>query len=182
VGKREYAEETRIEVLLKKDDVRSAVAAMIKAHPYEEPAYDLYPLLNRGESFGLGRVGVLQEELSLAGFAGMVKVRLGIPSLRYVGDAGIRVRKVALCGGSGASLMRDAWKKGADVLVTGDVKYHEAREAEAMGLAVVDAGHFATERPMIRGLAEMLRSELAQRRYSAEILAFEGEREPFSYI
>lgn len=78
--------------------------------------------------------------------------------------------------------MRDAWRQGADVLVTGDIKYHEAREAQTLGLALIDAGHFATERPMIGGVAEILRGELSHRRFAAEVLAFEGEREPFSHI
>jgi putative NIF3 family GTP cyclohydrolase 1 type 2 len=89
---------------------------------------------------------------------------------------------VALCGGSGVSLLREALFRGADVLVTGDVKYHEARNAEGFGLALVDAGHFATERPMVEGLAGRLRQELASRGYEAEIMAFEGEREPFRYV
>lgn len=182
VGKREYAEESRIEVLLRKEDVAAAVGALVKAHPYEEPAYDLYPLLNRGATSGLGRVGVLAEEATLAEFAAGVKGRLGLQGLRLVGDPGRKVKKIALCGGSGASLIRDARRQGADVLVTGDVKYHEAREAEAIGLALLDAGHFATERPMIRGVAELLRGELEKRRFSADVLVFEGEREPFSHI
>lgn len=182
VGKRENAEEARIEVLLRKDDVAAAVTALVKAHPYEEPAYDLYPLLNKAKASGLGRVGVLPEETTLAGFAALVKSRLGLESLRFVGDAGRRVKKVALCGGSGAFLVRDAWKQGADVLVTGDVKYHEARDAETLGLAILDAGHFATERPMIRGVAELLRAELERRKFTAEVREFEGEREPFSQI
>ncbi|HEX8960199.1 MAG TPA: Nif3-like dinuclear metal center hexameric protein [Geobacteraceae bacterium] len=182
VGRRELVEESRIEVLLRRDDVTAAVAALVKAHPYEEPAYDLYPLLNRGEASGLGRIGTLPEETSLAEFAAAVKGRLDLRGTRFVGEPGRRVKKVALCGGSGTTLLRDAVRQGADVLVTGDIKYHEAREAEVLGIALVDAGHFATERPMIRGVAELLRGELAHRRFNAEVLAFEGEREPFSYI
>jgi dinuclear metal center YbgI/SA1388 family protein len=182
VGKRECAEESRVEVLLAKTDLSAALAALVKAHPYEEPAYDLYPLLNRGEACGLGRIGTLAAETTLAEFAAMVKEQLGLAGLRFVGAAGRRVCKVALCGGSGASLIREAWKQGADVLVTGDVKYHEARDAEALGLALVDAGHFATERPMIRGVADLLRGELEKKRFIAEVLTFEGEREPFSHI
>lgn len=179
VGKRESAEESRIEVLLRKDDVTAAVNALMKAHPYEEPAYDLYPLLNRGKTSGIGRVGLLPEETTLERYASSVKTRLDAQAVRFVGNAGRKVRKVALCGGSGAFLVRDAWKQGADVLVTGDVKYHEAREAETLGLALIDAGHFATERPMIRGVVELLRGELARRKFTAEIRAFEGERDPF---
>jgi len=151
----------------------------VKAHPYEEPAYDLYPLLNRGKASGIGRVGLLPEETTLERYASSVKTRLDAQAVRFVGNAGRKVRKVALCGGSGAFLVRDAWKQGADVLVTGDVKYHEAREAETLGLALIDAGHFATERPMIRGVVELLRGELARRKFTAEIRAFEGERDPF---
>jgi putative NIF3 family GTP cyclohydrolase 1 type 2 len=80
------------------------------------------------------------------------------------------------------SLLRDAVNKGADVLVTGDVKYHEAREAEGVGLALVDGGHFATEFPMVKGLRELLCKELAKRGYDSEITAFEGEMDPFSFI
>ena len=67
-------------------------------------------------------------------------------------------------------------------MVTGDIKYHEAREAEDLGLALVDAGHFGTEQPMIGGLTEILGKELAEKGYEAEIIAFEGEKEPFRYI
>jgi dinuclear metal center YbgI/SA1388 family protein len=182
VGTRESAEESRIEVLLRKSDLSAAVNALIKAHPYEEPAFDLYPLLNRGAMTGLGRIGMLREETTLAEFAAVVKERLGVAGLRYVGAAERTVRKVALCGGSGASLVRDAWRQGADLLVTGDVKYHEAREAEQLGVALVDAGHFATEIPMVRGVAALLRKVLEKKRFDAKVVEFEGEREPFSHI
>jgi dinuclear metal center YbgI/SA1388 family protein len=182
VGIRESTEESRVEVMLRRDDLDAAVKAMVKAHPYEEPAFDLYPLLNRGEATGLGRIGVLQEESTLSLFAGTVKERLGLSGVRYVGDAGRRVRKVALCGGSGASLLRDAWRQGADLLVTGDVKYHEAREAETLGVALLDAGHFATEIPMVRGVAELLRNELVRKKFDADVVEFEGEKDPFSHI
>jgi dinuclear metal center YbgI/SA1388 family protein len=182
VDKREYAEESRLEVLLRKGDVNAAVKGLRKAHPYEEPAFDLYPLLNRGKAEGLGRIGELTAALSLGEFAALVKERLGGHGLRFVGDPGRLVRKIALCGGSGASLARDAANQGAEVLVTGDVKYHEARDAEELGLALVDAGHFATELPMIRGLAAQLERKLTEKGYAAEVTAFEGEREPFRYI
>ncbi len=182
VGRREYAEEARIEVLLRKVDMSAALKSMLKVHPYEEPAFDLYPLLNKGKTAGMGRIGALPEPLTLGEFAAGVKKRLGCDSVRFVGDAGRMVRKIAICGGSGASLLRDAVKQGADALVSGDVKYHEAREAEEAGLALVDAGHFATELPMVRGLKVLLDRELAKRGYSCEVAAYEGEMEPFSYI
>jgi putative NIF3 family GTP cyclohydrolase 1 type 2 len=173
--------ENRLEVLIRKDDLTAALQALRKAHPYEEPAFDLYPLLNRGKATGLGRIGVLEEETILAKYAAFVKQRLGVHDLRYVGLAGRPVRKVALCGGSGAFLLREAWRQGADLLVTGDVKYHDAREAESLGVALMDAGHFGTEFPMVKGVAEVLRKELKERRFDAEVLECSGEREPFTY-
>lgn len=182
VGKRERVEEMRLEVLVYRREMAAAIAAMRKAHPYEEPAFDIYPLLKEGKARGLGRIGRIPEAVSLERFAGLVAERLAVQSGRVVGDPGRMIRKVALCGGSGMSLMRDAVRKGADVFVTGDVKYHEAREAEALGLALIDAGHFATERLMIHGLTEDLRRELARRNMEAEIIPFDGEREPFRPI
>ena len=182
VGTRETVQENRVEVLIRKDDLAAALNALFKTHPYEEPAFDLYPLLNRGKATGLGRIGLLAEETTLARFAAVVKERLALPGVRFVGDPGMTVRKVALCGGSGASLMREASRQGADLLVTGDIKYHEAREAEMLGVAILDAGHFATEIPMVRGVAEIMRKELEKRGFEADVVEFGGEREPFSYI
>lgn len=182
VGTREYVEEARLEVLLRRGETGAAVNAMLKAHPYEEPAFDLYPLLNKGEERGLGRAGRLATPMTLGEFAAIVKDQLALPAVRVVGDPSRQVKKVALCGGSGASLMKDACFKGADVLVTGDIKYHDAREAEAAGLALVDAGHFATEHLMVRGLVKRLEKELADRGLAAEVIACESENEPFIYL
>jgi dinuclear metal center YbgI/SA1388 family protein len=180
-GRRETVAEHRVEVLLRTEDLATALQALRKVHPYEEPAFDLYPLLNKGKATGLGRIGVLEKVTTLAEYADFVKERLGAPGLRYVGPAGKAVRKVALCGGSGASLLRDASRQGADLLVTGDVKYHDAREAEALGVALMDAGHFATEFPMVKGFSEVLRKELAEKKFDAEVLECSREKEPFSF-
>ena len=180
-GVRHLEKESRLEFLLPKERLAAAVAAMQGVHPYEDPAYDLYPVLNRGALRGLGRIGLLPEATTAGDFALLVKDRLAAGGVRLVGEPGRRVRKVALCGGSGASLIHEAARKGADLLVTGDVKYHEAREAEAMGLAVVDAGHFATEWPMVQGLALALRRALEARKFQTEVVEYQGERDPFSF-
>lgn len=182
VGNREYVEEVRLEVLLRRDEIAPAVKALLKAHPYEEPAFDLYPLLNKGVEFGMGRVGRLATPMTLGDFALQVKERLNQQAVRVVGDLGRQVKKVALCGGSGASLVRDACFKGADVLVTGDVKYHEARDAEALGMGLVDAGHFATEHLMVRELTLRLEKEMAERGFVAQVFACERENEPFAHL
>lgn len=181
-GELESVEESRIELLIWRDELDAAISAMKKVHPYEEPAFDIYRLYNKGKLHGLGRIGFLQKEVTLQGFAEMVKDQLEATSLRCVGEKERKVKRVALCGGSGASLLREARFKGADVLVTGDVKYHDAREAEALGIAIVDAGHFATERLMIDGLAGALGQELPRRGFSCDILRFAGEKEPFFHV
>jgi len=181
-GQRECVEESRIEVLLRADDLAAATAALQAAHPYEEPAYDLYPLLNRGKGFGLGRIGALDAAVPLGEYAAMVRERLGGGLVRFVGDAGRPVRKVALCSGSGASFLREANRRGADLLVTGDVKYHDARTAEELGLALVDAGHFGTEIIAAEGLAARLDKECSDRRYEVEVLCCKEERDPFQTV
>ena len=84
-----------------------------------------------------------------------------------------------MCGGSGAGLIAEAQRRGADVLVTGDIKYHEARQAEDLGLALLDAGHFATERLAAAELATRLGAEATARGWRLDILDHDGERDPF---
>jgi dinuclear metal center YbgI/SA1388 family protein len=181
VGSREFVEETRIEVLIRKANLSAAVNAMLAVHPYEEPAYDLYPLFNKGKQRGLGRICRLADATTLGALVVLIKERLALAGVRFVGDRDRQVKKVALCGGSGASLLKEACRQGADVFVTGDIKYHDAREAEALGLALVDAGHFATEILMVEGVAARVAHELGEKGYSAEVVAFKEEREPFVY-
>jgi len=140
VGKVEEAEEYRIETVVTEKYLKKALSAMLKAHPYEEVAYDLYLLANEGKKTGLGRIGYLSQSLSLGEFAARVKDALNIKNLRLVGDEKKQVRKVAVCCGSGGNLVSLAAFKGAQVLLTGEVKYHEARDAQDSNLSVIDAG------------------------------------------
>ncbi|GAM09525.1 putative GTP cyclohydrolase 1 type 2 [Geobacter sp. OR-1] len=181
-GTRESVEEARVELVICADEIDAAVTAMKKVHPYEEPAYDIYCLRNRGNRFGLGRIGEVDEQTTLFEFARHVKECLETPAVRCVGDGKRKIKRVAVCGGSGVSLLNEARFRGADVLVTGDVKYHEAREAEALGIALVDAGHFASERLMISGLAGRLERELPLLGFKVDLIAFDGEKEPFLYV
>ncbi|WP_298038852.1 Nif3-like dinuclear metal center hexameric protein [uncultured Desulfuromonas sp.] len=182
VGEDERAEEVRLETILPREGLNRAVTKMIKVHPYEEVAYDLIPLGNRRGDVGLGRIGRLAEATTLGVFAERVKKALGAPALRLVGEPGRKIRKVALCGGSGASVLAEAARQGADLLLTGDVKYHEAQSAENQGVAIIDAGHFATEHLMVKGLARALGKAAETRRITVEFLEMEGEQDPFRVI
>jgi putative NIF3 family GTP cyclohydrolase 1 type 2 len=171
-----------LETVLPKELAGKVVNRMLKVHPYEEVAYDLIPLANSRPGIGLGRIGRLAVPVTLIEFVGQVKQALDIPALRLVGAAVEKVAKVALCGGSGASLLREAARQGADVLVTGDVKYHEARAAESLGMALVDAGHFATERLMVGELASRLKAEAEIRKMHIRVVEAEGEADPFRVV
>lgn len=181
-GRRESLDESRIEVLLRAADLSRATEALKAAHPYEEPAYDLYPLLNKGKGFGPGRIGLVDNPLPLHMYAAFVRERLCAGSVRYVGNADRLIRKAALCSGSGASLLREAHRCGADVLVTGDVKYHDARTAEELGLALIDAGHFGTEFIAVEGLAARITQECRRHRYDVEVLCCPCEQDPFQIV
>ncbi len=179
-GRREEVEELRLETVVPRRRLSRVLERLTKAHPYEEIAYDLLPLANQLPGVGLGRIGRLSAPESLVDFAGRVRNALGCGPVRVVGALEGPVAKVALCGGSGASLIGEARRRGADVLLTGDVKYHEARQAEDLGLALIDAGHFATERLAAGELAARLGQVAAGRGWPLEITVFDGEQDPFT--
>jgi len=182
IGETTLVDEVRLETVVPKEALSKVVARMLKAHPYEEVAYDLLPLTNSRSDVGLGRIGRLPAQTTLAAFSDEVKSALGVPHLRRVGDASRPVAKVAVCGGSGASLLAAAVRQGADVLVTGDVGYHDARRAESLGIALLDAGHFATERIMIDGLSGRLAALAQQRGLPLDIHPFTGESDPLQVV
>ena len=124
--------------------------------PYEEPAFDIYPVDNEIASLGLGRLGMLPEATPLAAFAAEVAAVLRLPSLRFAGDGSRSVRRVACLPGSGAEAIARGVAGVADVLVTGDVKYHEARAALSQGLALIDAPHDLTEEEAVLRWSETL--------------------------
>lgn len=132
---------------------------MVTAHPYEEVAYDVYPLDNKGETLGLGKIGYLQEEMTLGQFAEHVKQSLDVKGARVVGKLDDKVRKVAVLGGDGNKYINQAKFKGADVYVTGDMYYHVAHDAMMLGLNIVDPGH-NVEKVMKQGVQKQLQEKV----------------------
>ena len=135
-----------------------------------------------GVTESLGRIGTLPAPASIEDFARMVKVRLGISHVRLAAAAARPVRRVAVCGGAGADFIDDAVRRGADVYVTGDVKYHDAQRAVEQGLHIIDAGHYGTESPVLPVLAAALRTELASERDEIEIFVTNTQRDVFDVI
>ncbi len=144
-GKIHTEKETRFETIFPSFKTSGVVKALTSAHPYEEPAFDLVPLLNEWNHSGLGCTGELAIEIEAVRFLDLVKSTFNTPHLRYSGIATGKVRKVAVCGGAGVSLLSDAIAAGADAFVTGDIKYHQFQEA-GNDIILIDAGHFETEK------------------------------------
>ncbi|TCJ18863.1 Nif3-like dinuclear metal center hexameric protein [Rubrobacter taiwanensis] len=156
-GRLEQVAEIRLETVVPAHLARRAAAAAAEAHPYEEMAYDLYPVDGHPEGCGYGRTGRLPEAMTPRRLAEYVSGRLGFPA-RLVSDPEPerQVGRVAVLGGSGGSFIRRVAASEAEAYVTGDIRYHEALLAESLGLPLIDAGHAATELPSLRPLAERL--------------------------
>ncbi|CEP43060.1 Nif3-like dinuclear metal center hexameric protein [Paraclostridium sordellii] len=145
-GTLESVNEVKIETIVPQKILGGVINAMIKSHPYEEVAYDLYKLENKGEAVGLGRYGKLEEKMTFKDLGMILKEKLDINHLRVVGNLEDEISKVAIVTGSGADMVKKAFKSGCDVLITGDMKYHDAQDTLDMGMKVIDCGHFDTEK------------------------------------
>ncbi|NIK77413.1 dinuclear metal center YbgI/SA1388 family protein [Paenibacillus castaneae] len=181
VGKLEKADEVRIETIVPYSVHRKAVQAMLKAHPYEEVAYDLYPVDLKGRSFGLGRVGKLTESTTLGELAEHAKKVFEVPAVRVVGPLDRNIRKAAVLGGAGSRYVRHAIFAGADVLITGDIDYHTAHDALAAGMTIIDAGH-NIEKVMKQRVADWLNERLSSSKYDTTAAASSLNTEPFTFI
>lgn len=182
VGALEKVEEIRLETILPARLAGSVVEAMLSAHPYEEAAYDLYPLENRPEGRGIGRVGGLKDPVNLGELTHRVKDVLKIPWVRCGGPEDRRIQKVAVCGGSGADLWPLAMAGGADVIITGDIGYHPARDMLAAGMCFIDAGHYGTERVVLEPLAGYLRDRCREKGLDIGILVSTVPGDPFVFV
>ena len=163
VGQHESLAEERLEMILPASRQDAAIAALRAVHPYEEPAFFVHTLANSvGASWGIGRVGTLPAPLSATAFQQAVKDALGFPEVRMVAPSADKIiHTVAVCGGAGGSLLPNALRAGADALVTADVRHHEYIDAQAQGIALLDAGHAQTEMPGTRELARRLEENLS---------------------
>ncbi len=148
VGRPEVVAEVRVEVVAPRSRRAAVVAALLGAHPYEEPSYDVTELADPGTSgTGAGRIGTVAET-TLLGFAETVADALPgtAQGVRVAGDPDRVVRRVAVCGGAGDFLLDEVLRTDADVYVTSDLRHHPTAEfTEKGGPAVVDVAHWAAE-------------------------------------
>lgn len=156
IGKVETVEEIRLEMLVDRSDLHAVIGAMIQAHPYEEVAYDVFVNEASVSHHYLGRIGELPSAMPLADWLLLVKEALDLPVIGVAGNMEKMIKTVALCGGSACDLLDDAQRAGADVYITGDMKYHDAQHAIEINMPMVDVSHYGGERPVLDVLQKYL--------------------------
>lgn len=176
IGQRTVGTEVCVETVTPAALMEQVRGAMLSAHPYEVPAYDIFDDYGIPSALALGRIGHLSEGMSLTDFVSYVSRSLNCKGVRSCGQRSL-IRTVAVAGGSCAELAELAFHKGADVLVTADIKYHQFLDAGQQGWCLVDAGHFATEQVVCSRLKEYLSKRFPQ----ADLLQSERMKDPISY-
>jgi dinuclear metal center YbgI/SA1388 family protein len=139
-----FEDEIRLETIVPKHLLKNVLQLLFENHPYEEVAYDLYPLANENPAAGAGMTGELIKALSQDEFLNHLKAIFGIPVIRYAGNTRAEIKKVAVCGGSGSFLIQQAIRSKADAFITADLKYHQFFDA-ADKLLLCDVGHYESE-------------------------------------
>lgn len=172
----------RIESVVSAPDLPNVLGCLRSRHPHETMGYDVYPLAQPETQHGIGRWGELSAQTDLASLALQIKKSLGLSSIRMVGKPNLAVKKVAVCTGSGGSLMPHFLESPAEAFISGDLRYHEARDAQAARRGLIDIGHFASEHIMVPELAEQLRAATTARGLEVKVLACTLESDPFVQI
>ena len=158
INKLHMEEETKLEMIVPNHRLSSVVTAMIAAHPYEEPAFDIYKLNNTNEKIGSGMIGELEKETPIIEYLNFVKKALNIEHVKHNKLIQKPVKKVAICGGSGSFLIDNAANQNADLYISADIKYHDYFEHSG-NMTIVDAGHFETEQPVKELLYSLLKKK-----------------------
>lgn len=180
-GHEEAAKEERIETFCHVSEVKAVLAAVRAVHPYEETVCHVHSLDGTGRLEMMGRVGFLPHPMPAWDAAEYIREKLGIPVIKLAGPADHIVQKVAVLGGAGIEFAPLAKAAGADLYLTGDVKYHEAQDAAALGLLVMDGGHFYTERVIIREIARRIRMKAASSGWDLEVIEDPSAADIFMY-
>ncbi len=178
-GERQVVDEIRLETVVPAACSGRVIAALLAAHPYQEPALDLYPLANPPAGVGLGRVGNLARPLAGKDFIAQAKTALAAPVALLAGALPAELQQVAVVGGSGGDLVAAAAAAGAQMLVTGEARHHAAQEAADLGLGLLCLGHFQTENLICEPWARRLQDGLAAAGLSAQVRAWSAPAPPW---
>jgi len=158
IEKRHTEDEIKIELIVSTHQTNKVIQAMLAVHPYEEVAYDIYPLLNQNNFEGAGMIGELDSEISEIEFLQNLKRLFGCNVIRHTSLLNKPIKRIAWCGGSGSFLLAKAIVAKADIFITGDFKYHDFFDADNQ-IIIADIGHFESEQFTIELLNELIQKK-----------------------
>lgn len=177
VGKQHRENETKIELVYHQLYEKQLIVSLLAAHPYEEVAYDIIPLGNKHASVGAGLIGELPEESKDIDFLKQLKQVMKAGAVRYTALENKKVRKIAVCGGSGSFLLQDAIAQRADVFVTADFKYHQFFDADGR-IVIADIGHYESEQYTSELFYEVLKKKFS----TFALLKAKTNTNPINYL
>jgi dinuclear metal center YbgI/SA1388 family protein len=173
-GRMEFVEEVRFETVVPRPLVSAVVAAMVKAHPYEEPAFDLYPLMAQSVR-GHGRCGSLPRPMTVSSLARKLKRSVPAPAVQIVGPADRTVTHAVVCVGAAGSWPFKAALSPQHVVVTGEIRHHDALTILRHDATAIALGHWSSERPVLAAVQERLSTALP----GVETAVSQADQEPF---
>ena len=144
IGELSIVNEVRVELLCSQHTLGAVLSALYQTHPYEEVAHDIYSIQNKNQFEGSGMIGELETEMDTLSFLKELKSTFDCGIIRHTEILDKKIKRVALCGGSGSFLLEKAKSQNADIFITGDFKYHEFFDADKQ-LVIADIGHFESE-------------------------------------
>lgn len=178
-GKVEKVNEIRLELIVDVWNLKNAINAIKEFHPYEEPAYDIYPLKNKNTNYGAGAIGELTNELSEKEFLKYVTTLLKTCRLKYCSGNGKMIKRIAVCGGSGSELLNNAINSRADAFITADIKYHTYQEAYGK-ILMIDAGHYETEIGSLNAVKRKI-DDILLKNNSIKVYKYSGSTNPVKF-
>ena len=182
LGKKETYEkvsEIKLEILVDSWKLDKILSAVRKIHPYEEIAYDIFPLVNSNVNYGIGAIGDLSKPLDENEFLKYTAENLDVKSFRYIAGNRKKIKRVAVCGGSGSEYIANALEQGADAYITADIKYHAFFETQG-DLLLIDAGHYETEIHSLNEIKKRLTNYLSDNK-GIRVFKFSGSTNPIIF-
>jgi len=180
-GQLSRAQEARLEILAPESRLPAALARLREVHPYEEVAYDLYPLKNPGPSRGFGRLGQWSSPKPFDEVVPLVKKIFRVSALKVWGRPPREVLRLAVLGGSGGEFIAAARSRGAQVYITGEVRHHQVSPESLVDFAVLEVGHYSSEAVFMDPWAEQLQGFFAAAGLAVEVKPVQSTQPPFGY-
>jgi dinuclear metal center YbgI/SA1388 family protein len=171
--------DVRIETTVLKENLSKVIDAIRALYLYEDMSYDVYPLITQETTNGTGRIGNLVKPERLSSYVKHIRKTFGVESVKVAGDPNLLVDRVAVCSGSGSGLIHEFISSGAQVYISGDLRYHDARSVEQAGLAIIDIGHFTSEFIIVDELVNRLRKIFDEEQIEVSVEACNNEKDPF---